>query len=70
MNDEVLIEVNCALGKLDLSIDAWDFAFLMSDDNQECVIGIEAILRSSEGFEKIEAESHKSPFRSKSSDSK
>ncbi|WP_228526526.1 MULTISPECIES: hypothetical protein [unclassified Flavobacterium] len=37
MNDEILMDVSSDLGLFSISKDIWDFAFIMSDNNQECI---------------------------------
>jgi len=54
MNDEILMEVRSDLGSFSISKDIWDLAFIMSDDNQECINSINLLLSGNENFQKIE----------------
>ncbi|KAA5549053.1 hypothetical protein [Adhaeribacter rhizoryzae] len=56
MNNEVLFHVNSSEGKFLLSKDIWDFAFILADDNQECVKRIDQILSKSKFFIKEEVD--------------
>ncbi len=54
MNDETLYYVKTNLGQFMLSKDIWNFAFIMSEDNQACVNQINNLLFKDHRFEKIE----------------
>ena len=54
MNDEVMFEISSDLGVFLLSKDIWNFAFIMSEENQECLNRINSILSRNEKYEKIE----------------
>jgi hypothetical protein len=56
MNDEVLHSINSILGQFTLSKDIWNFAFIMSDDNQTCIAKINDLLIADNRFEKIEVD--------------
>ncbi|WP_163409462.1 hypothetical protein [Flavobacterium ajazii] len=56
INDEILMEVSSEIGLFSISKDIWDFAFIMSDDNQECVKKIELLLSTNKNFQKIEVD--------------
>lgn len=56
MNDEILYIINSDLGQFTLSKDIWDFAFLMSDNNQTCILQINNLLLNDNRFEKIEVD--------------
>lgn len=50
VNNEILFHVNSSEGKFLLSKDLWDYAFIMADDNQECVKRIDVILSKDGNF--------------------
>lgn len=52
VNDEILININSEIGESIISKDKWGFAFLMTENNQECVSEINSILEINEIFEK------------------
>jgi hypothetical protein len=54
MNDEILMEVSSDVGFFSISKDIWDFAFIMSDHNQECIKKISLLLSENENFQKVE----------------
>nr|WP_294938613.1 hypothetical protein [uncultured Flavobacterium sp.] len=54
MNDEFIFEVHSDSGNFLLSKDIWDLAFIMSENNQECVHKINSILLKDKRFEKVE----------------
>jgi hypothetical protein len=54
MNDEDLFEITSDSGFFLLSKDIWDLAFIMSEENQECIHKINSILSEDENFQKIE----------------
>lgn len=54
MNDEFILEVQSDIGNFSLSKDIWDFAFIISENNQECVNRINSILLDDNRFEKVE----------------
>ncbi|WKL46724.1 hypothetical protein Q1W71_17365 [Flavobacterium pectinovorum] len=54
MNDEIEIEVNSDIGLFYVSKDIWDLAFIMSDNNQECINKINLILLKDKNFHKTE----------------
>lgn len=56
MNDEILMDVNSDLGSFLISKDIWDFAFIMSDHNQECIQQINFLLSENKNFQKIEVD--------------
>ena len=56
MNDEVILEINSENGQFNLSKDTWGFAFLMAENNQNCILKIDSILMGLEIFEKIEVD--------------
>ncbi len=56
MNDEILISVASEMGKITISKDIWDFAFIMSKDNQACLLKINSILEAHENYEKVEVD--------------
>ncbi|ABG59708.1 hypothetical protein [Cytophaga hutchinsonii] len=53
MNDEIIYSINSVFGSFTLSKDIWDFAFIMADMNQPCIVRIDAILLADKRFEKI-----------------
>lgn len=53
MNDEMLIKVNCDIGKFDLSIDIWGLAFIFSNESQDCITRVFSILNVSSSFVEI-----------------
>jgi hypothetical protein len=54
MNDEIDIEISSDIGLFNVSKDIWDLAFIMSDDNQECITRINLILQNNKNFQKTE----------------
>ncbi|MEP6805474.1 MAG: hypothetical protein ABI892_13185 [Flavobacterium sp.] len=56
MNDEYLLDVKSDIGSFSISKDIWGFAFIMADENQECIHKISSILLQDENFEKIEVD--------------
>ena len=54
MNDEVIYTVDSDLGRFTLSNDVWGCAFIMSEENQNCVAKINELLLEDKRFEKIE----------------
>jgi len=54
MNDEIEIEVSSDIGSFFISKDIWDLAFIMSDNNQECINKINLILLKDKNFHKAE----------------
>ncbi|MBF4483659.1 MULTISPECIES: hypothetical protein [unclassified Flavobacterium] len=54
MNDEYLLDVNSDIGSFSISKDIWDLAFIMSEDNQECLNKINLILLKDQNFQKVE----------------
>jgi hypothetical protein len=54
MNDEDLFEITSDSGFFLLSKDIWDLAFIMSEENQECIHKINSILSEDKNFQKIE----------------
>ncbi len=59
MNDEILMEVSSDIGLFSISKDIWDFAFIMADNNQECIIKIDLLLDTNEHFQKVEVDFEK-----------
>jgi len=53
MNDEILFEIDSEKGIFTFSKDICDLAFIMAENNQECILQINSILESSEIFKKI-----------------
>jgi hypothetical protein len=56
MNDEVLFNVTSLEGEFILSKDIWDSAFIMSDENQECLNRINEVLNKNELFVREEVD--------------
>jgi hypothetical protein len=56
MNNEILYKINSDLGQFTLTKDIWDFAFLLADDNQSCLLKINNMLLKDNRFEKIEVD--------------
>ncbi|MBC7862635.1 MAG: hypothetical protein IAF38_06640 [Bacteroidia bacterium] len=54
MNDEVLYFIGTDLGEFILSKDIWDFAFIVTEKNQECIARINDLLLKDKRYEKIE----------------
>jgi hypothetical protein len=54
MNDEVIYTVDSDLGRFTLSNDVWGFAFIVAEENQNCVAKINLLLLEDKRFEKIE----------------
>ncbi|KRD11361.1 hypothetical protein ASE21_06535 [Flavobacterium sp. Root901] len=55
MNDEILMEMSSDSGFFSISKDIWDFAFIMSD-NQECINRINSLLSENKNFQKVEVD--------------
>ena len=56
MNDEILLNVTSEMGEFTISKDIWGFAFIIAENNQECLSRINSILEVAENFEKIEVD--------------
>ena len=56
MNDEMLVEMGTDLGTFQLSVDIWDLAFLIADDNQAVLLRVDALLQADARFEKVEVD--------------
>lgn len=56
MNDEWLYTYSSDKGELQLSVDAWGFAFILADNNQHCILAIDELLAIDSRFEKVEVE--------------
>ncbi len=56
MNDEILLHVNSDKGSFLFSKDVWDMAFIMADENQQCILSINEILNNSSLFKKEEVD--------------
>ena len=54
MNDEYIFDVQSDIGSFSISKDIWDFVFIMSDDNQDCLKKINLILLNNKNFQKVE----------------
>jgi hypothetical protein len=54
MNDEYIFDVSSEIGSFSISKDIWGFAFILSDDNQECLNKINLMLLKDQNFQKIE----------------
>lgn len=54
MNDEIFMEVSSDLGSFSISKEIWDLAFIMSDNNQECITRINLLLSENKNFQKVE----------------
>jgi hypothetical protein len=54
INDEIEIKVSSDIGSFFISKDIWDLAFIMSDNNQECINKINLILLQDKNFHKAE----------------
>jgi hypothetical protein len=59
MNDEFVYEVDSDKGSFSVSKDIWDFAFITSDRNQDCISAIDRILVADVRFEKVEVDYEK-----------
>jgi len=56
INDEVEIEVSSDIGSFFISKDIWDLAFIMAEDNQECIKKINLLLLNNKNFQKVEVD--------------
>ncbi len=56
MNDEILINVNSDLGKFTISIDNYDMAFIIAENNQKCILEIDKLLINNNLFKKIQTD--------------
>lgn len=56
MNDEVWIELISSNGKSMITVDVWDFVFILADNNQEDIERIDKVLLKSNLFEKEEVD--------------
>ena len=54
MNDEILLKFKSDRGEFTLSKDIWGFAFIITENNQECLKEINAILSIDPRFEKVD----------------
>ncbi|OXG03458.1 hypothetical protein BC749_101530 [Flavobacterium araucananum] len=54
MNDEYIFDVSSEIGSFSISKDIWGFAFILSDDHQECLNKINLMLLKDQNFQKIE----------------
>ena len=54
INDEYLLYINSDIGSFSISKDIWGFAFIMSEENQECLNKINLILLKNQNFQKVE----------------
>jgi hypothetical protein len=54
MNDEILLEFKSDIGEFTFSKDIWGFAFIMTENDQECLKEINAMLSADPLFEKME----------------
>jgi hypothetical protein len=54
VNNDYLLDVTSDIGIFSLSKDIWDLAFIMSENDQECIHKINSILVKDENFEKVE----------------
>ena len=63
MNDELLFELSTLHGSALLSIDIWDLAFIMAENNQDLILKIDAILSKNEHClkEVVDFEKYKNP---------
>ncbi|MDR2100696.1 MAG: hypothetical protein LBP40_07730 [Campylobacteraceae bacterium] len=53
MNDEIMINVNTEYGKIDVSMDIWGFAFIMSNENENCIRKVYELLKLDSNFNDI-----------------
>lgn len=56
INDEILFSINSDFGQFSFSIDSWDIAFIMAENNQSCILKINELLQKDKRFEKIEVD--------------
>lgn len=56
LNDEILYIIKSNLGQFTLSKDIWNFAFIVANDNQDCIFKINNLLLSDNRFEKVEVD--------------
>ena len=56
MNDEVIFQVKSDIGFFSISKDIWDFAFIQSEKDQECMNKINSILFKNIHFQKVEVD--------------
>lgn len=52
MNDELLLKFSSEQGDFHLSVDVWDNAFILANDNSSCILAIASELANSPYFEK------------------
>ncbi len=52
--ESTTFEFNSTLGKFSIAEDCWGFVFIISDNNQKCLLKINDLLESDKRFEKIE----------------
>ncbi len=55
-NDEALIDLTSANGKIIISKDIWDMVFIMAEDNQNDILKIDNILLESGLFQKLKTD--------------
>jgi len=56
MNDEIIFQVKSDIGLFSISKDIWDFCFIESEKDQECMNRINSILLKNINFQKIEVD--------------
>ena len=56
MNDEITFEFDSQFGKFTFFKDIWGFAFIMAENNQNCLVTISSLLERSELFEKTDVD--------------
>jgi hypothetical protein len=56
MNDETLLNIHTEMGEFTISKDIWGFAFIMAENNQECILKINSMLEVTENFKKVEVD--------------
>ena len=52
MNDEIMLTLTSSMGSFIFSKDIWGFAFIDAEDNQECILKIDALLSQNPAFVK------------------
>ncbi|MGV6861381.1 MAG: hypothetical protein ACWA41_06390 [Putridiphycobacter sp.] len=56
MNDEMLYHLNSNIGTFSLSIDVWNFAFILAEQNQKGLKDLGAILNKNSNFKRQEVD--------------
>ena len=59
MNDEILVNIDSAMGIFEVSSDIYDFVFIMAAHNQPCIKAIDNLLQQDSLFKKLTVDFNK-----------